>query len=82
MTMGKSACMRCRYTPVHAAVASLLALGCLFWDAGKSCGVAAAAWLLRTAVLLAQQPEENAGHRVGGKGFDSELHSSVQMTHL
>ena len=80
--MSKATRMCCRYTPVHAAIAALLAVGCLFWDAGKSFGVAAAAWLLRTAVLLAQQPEENAGHRVGGKGFDSEVHFSVQMTHL
>ena len=75
MTTGKAVCMQRRYTPVHAALVALLALGCLFWDAGKSFGIAAAAWLLRTAVLLAQQPEENEGHRVGGKGFDSELHS-------
>ena len=67
---------------MHAAIVALLALGCLFWDVSKSCGIFAAAWLLRTAGLLAQQPEENAGHRIGGKGFDSELYSLLNGTPL
>ena len=50
----------------------LLLLGSVFWDAKKALGIAFGAWLLRSSILLAHQPEENEGHRAGGKGFDSE----------
>ena len=57
---------------MHATVVVVLFLGSILFGAGTSFGIAAAAWLLRSAILLAQQPEDNKGHRAGGKGFDSE----------
>ena len=62
----------CRPTPKHVSVLVLLLLGSIFWDTRKALGIAVGAWLLRSSILLAHQPEENEGHRAGGKGFDSE----------
>ena len=61
-----------RPTPKHVAVLVLLLLGSIFWDARRALGIALGAWLLHSSILLARQPEENEGHRAGGKGFDSE----------
>ena len=57
---------------MHVTVVVVLFLGSILSGAGTSFGIAAAAWLLSNATLLAQQPEDNKGHRAGGKGFDSE----------
>lgn len=57
---------------MHVTVVVVLFLSSILFGAGPSFGIAAAAWLLRSAILLAQQPEDNEGHRAGGKGFGSE----------
>ena len=62
----------CRLTPKHVSALVLLLLGSVFWETKKALGIAFGAWLLRSSILLARQPEENEGHRAGGKGFDSE----------
>lgn len=63
---------KCRPIPKRVSAFLLLLLGCIFWDTRTSCCIALSAWLLRSAVLLARQPEENEGHRAGGKGFNSD----------
>ncbi len=74
-------CLACRATPAHAAVVIMLFLGSLSVGARTSFGIAAAAWLLRSAFLLAQQPEDNEGHRAGGRGFSSE-HPMFPLVHI
>ena len=69
----------CRPTPKHVSVMVLLLLSSVFWDAKKVLGIAFGAWLLRSSILLARQPEENEGHRAGGKGFGSGPASSALL---
>ena len=67
-----SADFACRVTPQRLVLVAAVALGGLALGAGKALAAASAAWLAWTAYLLAQQPQENLGHRAGVQGFSGE----------
>ena len=61
-----------RATPRHMAILAILALSANVGGLSMALGAGSAAWLLDTALLLAQLPEENLGHRAGAQGFAGE----------
>ena len=63
-------------TPQRLILVAAVALGALALGTGKALAAASAAWLAWTTYLLAQQPEENLGHRAGAQGFSGEVSDS------
>lgn len=59
----------CRITPVTVGASGLFLLGSSVWGPLQMLGASGIMWLSYTGSRLAQQPEENLGHRAGAPGF-------------
>lgn len=65
----------------HMYMLGIVALTAIRWGPRTALGAVSADWLLRTTILLAQQPEDNLGHRAGAVGFGGAI-DTLSLAHV